>query len=290
MAQARYPSGAAPRYVQSAPLSHIDQVYAWMHATRDYGCAQSVLVAVELRVVCRVHCEAAEVAGRKGLECLQAESEDMRTLRVKERNRLYAARTRQRKNRLLQDLRQRCSVLEAENHQLQARVVHLQGEVDVLRCDKGTLPHANASGGSNESSPTPSTNTEFHVTGGPGVVSVKPAAVRTVPNQKAKNKLRFTAAAAACTPQEDAATPMPTSSHGSDSRGILSSETPRDKGTIQSYPGTTAKFKTIKHEPENITTLKRPIECTSIGGARRVRGAFTCLLLWTSMYSSDHFQ
>lgn len=293
MAQARFRSVVAPRYVHSDPSSSCELVYSFAAFWHCRGCADAPCSRIDRAASPRWSPlrSFAATTQSKHPECLQAESDDIRSLRVKERNRLYAARTRQRKNRLLQDLRDRCSDLEAENAQLQARVMHLQEEVSVLRSDKGctgAVPQAHVPGSSTQSSPTPSSNTECPLPGAPGVLSVKPAAVRTASNQKAKNKLRFTAAAAACTPQEETATgtvhtaPASTTCCVSESRGVLGSDMPGDKGTIQSYPGAAAQHKGmqphVKPDPEQVTALKRPMECTVAGTGRRVRGVVIAFL------------
>lgn len=64
---------------------------------------------------------------------MQAAKVDTQAQRTKERNRIYAARTRQRKTQQAQQLRQRCAHLEAENAHLRTQVQQLQAENTRLR-------------------------------------------------------------------------------------------------------------------------------------------------------------
>lgn len=127
----------------------------------------------------------------------------MRSQRVKERNRLYAARTRQRKNRMMQDLRQRCQDLEIENYELRARVADLEAQVasvyDDLRPALRDSPMFDVPG---SCSPQTSDGSGASVR---AKVPTRPSAPTSnvqhfyrgqTSNTKASNKLRFTAAAA----------------------------------------------------------------------------------------------
>eukprot|EP00892_Ulva_mutabilis_P003384 jgi/Ulvmu1/1417/UM011_0146.1 len=147
--------------------------------------------------------------------------EEMRSQRLKERNRLYAARTRQRKNRMMQDLRQRCQDLEAENYELRARVADLEarlastheGDSPILRdCQKCDVPGAcspQTSDGSGASMRAKMT------TRPPAPSSSAPHLHRGLhTHTKAANKLRFTAAAASRRGQADA-NPSPAVGGGS---------------------------------------------------------------------------
>ena len=64
---------------------------------------------------------------------VQARKLDTQAQRTKERNRIYAARTRQRKTQQAQQLRQRCAQLEIENVQLRSQLQILQEENAKLR-------------------------------------------------------------------------------------------------------------------------------------------------------------
>lgn len=135
--------------------------------------------------------------------CLQESTEEMRSQRVKERNRLYAARTRERKNRLMQDLRQRCQDLELENYELRERVADLESRLASVYDDTGLVwrdspmfdvpdncsPQTSDGSGASVRAkiPTPPsapTSNVQHIHRG------------HLSNTKATNKLRFTAAAA----------------------------------------------------------------------------------------------
>ena len=117
-------------------------------------------------------------------------TDEERAQRTKERNRIYAARTRQRKNRQTQELRERCAQLELENAQLQEVVRDLQQENARLRGRDpaaAATPAAQCSSAASDAAAAPAAGG-----GGSGATS---AATHVT-----ANVLRFTAAAPAVPP------------------------------------------------------------------------------------------
>lgn len=129
---------------------------------------------------------------------MQEQKLDTQAQRTKERNRVYAARTRQRKVQQLQQLRQRCAHLEGENAQLRRELHLVQEENAKLRATShlggGAQPRSSASAASDGSAFMPS-----H--GGVTAHATVPGAMADVPPadnpcaRAAANTARFTAAA-----------------------------------------------------------------------------------------------
>jgi hypothetical protein len=108
---------------------------------------------------------------------------------MKERNRVYAARTRLRKHQQIQELMDKCTALEAETAELRSQVQHLTAENARLRgvCLPGTVPASNSAG----------TCTSANSTAWPAPQGVANASARA-----AANTFRFTAAATPVLPRK----------------------------------------------------------------------------------------
>ena len=136
-----------------------------------------------------------------------------RIRRTKERNRIYAARTRERKSKQTLELRNRCNRLEVENAELRTRVQLLLNENSLLRSSRAgsqsgaACEPCNSTGSAAERSSSQSTGTDKPSALPPAAGACSPVAVLSAGPPAARaaaNTFRFTAAAAGARPPKAA--------------------------------------------------------------------------------------